>query len=77
MDNLDDLHKRFKMTVTEKCADGWCYRCRVCDVAATSVEFYAPCQDDFIPEKVKCPKCGQRWKLEISLPKQDNPEKVH
>lgn len=67
MDNLLDLYAKFTLIFDKRHAGGSIYKCLKCGKNAHSVEGWFPCQNTFIPMKVWCNECGQRWKLDIEL----------
>ena len=64
-DNLLTLYTKFMLVFDKKYAGGSIYKCLRCGQNAHSEEGWFPCRKDFVPMKVLCNECGQRWKLEI------------
>jgi hypothetical protein len=66
-DNLDELSKHFHLEVDKKHAGGSIWRCLHCGLLAHSVEDFLPCQSDFVPVRVWCNECRNRWTLRLEL----------
>lgn len=64
-DNLNEIENLFYIESGPDWAGGWGFRCKKCGCACYSSEFYAPCKEEFVPNKIVCPECKRRWVLEI------------
>lgn len=64
-DNLLVLYSQFKLIYSDRHAGGSAFWCLKCGAEAHSVEGFFPCQNDFVPLKVWCNECQNRWKLEM------------
>lgn len=76
-DNLDTLNTKFKLEKDPKYAGGSIYRCNKCGSLAHSIEGFFPCQDNFLPMKVVCMECKNRWVLLIAPTDEDEKPVVH
>jgi len=69
--NLDRLSEKFTLEEDPRYAGGSMWRCNVCGQLAHSEETWFPCHEKFVPTRIRCNECRNRWALEFILTPED------